>query len=1075
MQDLITIGAPNADRSRTVDANVVRINRFEDLRAGQYWRAKDDVPALLKPEQRERDVFLPKDHPDYRKEGYRSNVIGSEKYMVEVPVRSALPAGRMHLVQSLKLVDGDIHAVVLKGHPSEPERSDRTYLVDEFLHCFEQVDEAEAQRIRQEEIAALHAEISDLQNAMIAGPPQEAPTALLGHQEKLPPKPSVGTMIANIGHIQKLQETAERAVAMAQRQSTWIQTHTKEIGEKTAALVPFFQERASAALAATESVMRYAGDLQKGVQSLNLYTGKDVEVKRLSEGASAPAEEPLRIYRDMLFLDEEYLVHLDQEGRSGGADANDFDDFVEALTTDAKLMARVLPYPRMIVLMRYRNSDKAYFGGTSIEAAFANAAYNEPNHMQFLLVRDGDNLFQVWSELTTQAIGSLYPNKAMGDAPFRGVDGGTIGIDDLNLADSKGRFDDLNRVYKNLLILLWGLNDREGMFGPFYDPADWTPSGFIDEGFQAKYFRFWDPYGDRNAIGTGRPYFTEWVRGMNKWLRSGSRVLVMRRALAGDEALGKHNTMEKEQPGAVRAIGDAALEFVVRRTKKGHVVPVDAGRMVYPQERYRDAYRLKQTFDVPLSEEADGYSVHGTLLWLCLDMIEASDIDHYLESRLDRRSYMQFYKLLLAARDQLREEDVELAPVIAKLEAAFGEAPAELPAGTSARDLARQAIRLWRTANRGAMVPAAGTSAHAGVYKTLLGNMWTLAGNDHPVAEAETLCAAQGRTPLRLVMTGKDRFAVYATSVGDEIEDRLFEHVWVTRLACQRKGGALKATSTKVVVMPDSVADEEVLHEWDALAQWKGVDVPTALTRPLQYDREREPLTYDVIRKAFAIVQSSSLEAFRTPPPSLDLALRQLNEKRHAITKGSSVPDLHYVQPFAIIRRTTFERKLVPGFSARYESFPVTQDYKVLSLQDDAYRMLHRLCATDEERKQVVVAFASHYERKVVQMGNFQRDVDKHPTIGVTTLASWAKAPRDPLGRDSSWRGMALDANWSENFRQFDVQRIENHAPGRDPLWSPKLDEMTVWMDPTAPAILNDLCATHGWDAVPFVPDTRWW
>ena len=1068
MQDIVPIGTPMPQRA--APGTVTRINRFEDLRAGTYWRAKDDVPELTKPERRQRGVYLPKDHPDYIDRDTRwgeseANRIGSEDYMVDVPIRSGLPAGRMHLVRSLKLVDGDIHAVVLQGHPSESERgSDRTYLVDEFLHCFEMVPEEEAQAIRQAEIAALQKEIGDLQQAMIAGPPAEAPVALLGHQAKLPPKPSVGTMIANIDHVQSLQATAERAVAIAQRHTDWIQTHTKEIGAKTAAMVPFYQERAAAALASTEAVMRYATDLQKGVQSLNLYTGVDVEVTRLAEGEGADPTEPLRIYRDMLFMDEEYLIDLDREAGEGGADHHDFDDFVEELKTNHTLRDRIFPYPRMMVLMRYRRTGKRYFTGDSIEAALANAEYNKPNRLQFLLIRDGENLWRVYSELTTQAITSLYPTKRMGDAPFRGVDGNTIGIDDLRFSEAKGQFNDLNRVYKNLLILMWGLNDRLGLFGPFYDPADWTPSGFIDEGFQHKYLRFWDPYREA-TLGTGRPRFRAWVHRMNGWLRSGSRVVVMKRIVEGGIAA-SGNTLEKTQPGVIRRIGDLAFEMVVRQTKKGHVVSVDAGRQVYPRERYKRSYYLQQTFDVPLDEEDGGYSERGTLNWLCLDMIEPSDIDHYLQSRLDRADYMEFYGLLLAVRDQLRLEEPQIAPIIAKLEAAYASAPVPLPEGMTTRDLARQAIRLWRTSNRGAMVPAEGEEGHATAYKTMLAGMWTLAGNDHPVEDAERLAAHEGRMPLRLVLTGKDRFALYATSVGEEMEDRLFPHVWVTRLACQRKAKGLKVTSRKVVPMPAAVADEEILHEWEALAEWKGRDVSEMVNKPRYSDETRDPLTYDVIRKAFATVTDGSLEAFRTPTGDLEGTLANLNRLRSDKTKSRSVADLNYVQPFAVIRTTTFKRRAIEGFTSRYENDAYDRDYLVLSLQDNAFRMVHRLCTTDDERKLVSIAFGKAYADKIYQRNQFDTNAGKPPTIGWSRLTSWAKGPADPFRRERTYRTIPLEANWAQNIRSFDVQR----TPYDQSLWVPELERMIVWMDPAAPAILNDLCRMFDLEAVPFVP-----
>lgn len=1068
MSDIVPIGASMPGRPDRMGA-VSYINRYEDLRAGQYWQAKDDVPALTKAEKRKRGVYLPHDHPDYIGDGmgFDVNKIGDEEYLVDVPVRDACPAGRIHLVRSLKLVDGGIHAVVLQGHPGE-KTSSRTYLIDEFLHFFEFVEMDEAERIREQEIAALRDEITVLQQDMIAGPPSETPIALIGHQAKLPPKPTLSTMIANIEHIESLQAKAEQAVAIAERQSQWIMTHTQKIAERTQALVPFFQEKANAALASTESVMRYATELQKGVQSLNLYTGEGVEVRQLVEGKSAPSTEKLTIYRDRLYMDEEYVINLDGEPVQNGADHEDFDDFVEALKTDGKLRDRVLPYPRMVVLMRYRRTGREYFSGNTIADALANAEYNKPNRKTFLLIRDGDNLWQVWSELTTQEIPALYPTKSMGDAPFTGVRGEAITIDDLTFAESKGKFDDLNRVYKNLLILMWGLNDRLQLFGDFYNPSDWSGNGFIDESFQSRYFTFWDPLRDNLTIGRGLPRFVKWVQEKNSWLRSGSRVIVMRRALQGESALGK-NEMDRIQPEAIRSIHGVAYEHIVRKTKKGHVVPVSASRTIYPRD-IRPSYTLTQSHNVALDEECGGYSNHGSLLWLCLDLVESWEIDHYLESRIDRPDYMEHYAVLLSAREALREDEIIVGPVIDKLVAAFEDNGAMPKDGAAPRDIARQVIRQWRTAQRGLMVPAIGTEGHSEVYKTLLSNMWTLSGHNHPVEAAESLAQEEGRKPLRLVMTGKERFALYATSVGDEIESRLFEHAWVTRLSCRRKAGKLVVTSRMVMLMPKAVTDEEVLHRWKEEDEWNGRDLPGHINHSRYRSDRKADYDYQTIRKGFDLVEGSDLTNFMTPPEHLSMTLVRLHAIRKSIqAKRRYVHDLEYVQPFAIVRSMSLERHLVEGFASRYESSQVEEDYLVLVLQDNAYRMVNRTLVKDDDRRRLVDSYISTYEHKKVNEEKFLLNAGKAPTVAAISLSDFAGMGDDPYRRERMWKNIDLDPNWAENLRTFTEQRDGSKPRGMD-LISPTLDEVLIWMKPETPAMLNEICRLGGWEAKPFVP-----
>ena len=58
-------------------------------------------------------------------------------------------------------------------------------------------------------------------------------------------------------------------------------------------MLPYFEEVAAASLATTEEAMEYVKKIHDGVGSLELYTGKDVEVVNIVKGESAPSHLPL--------------------------------------------------------------------------------------------------------------------------------------------------------------------------------------------------------------------------------------------------------------------------------------------------------------------------------------------------------------------------------------------------------------------------------------------------------------------------------------------------------------------------------------------------------------------------------------------------------------------------------------------------------------------------------------------------------------------------------------------------------------------------------------------------------------
>lgn len=176
-----------------------------------------------------------------------------------------------------------------------------------------------------------------------------------------------------------------------------------------------------------------------------------------------------------------------------------------------------------------------------------------------------------------------------------------------------------------------------------------------------------------------------------------------------------------------------------------------------------------------------------------------------------------------------------------------------------------------------------------------------------------------------------------------------------------------------------------------------------------------------------------------------------------------------HVQPFAVIRTTAFTTRRLEGFTSRYTTETEASDFLVLSLQDDAYRMAWRLAKDDAERERVVKAYIELYNDKRHNHAKFTASTGKAPTIGWKRLADWAAEPDDADMRERSWRTVPLNANWAESVRQFDVQLRPSNHDG-DKLWAPRLPEMLVWLDPAAPAVLNELCARFGWEAIPFVP-----
>ena len=299
-------------------ADPTRIERFQSLQPGRYWRARRAIPE------------------------------------------EGIDAGEVLLLQSLRFADDRPHTVILRPHPSKigtqtylkvPQQDgtvketwfrygEHRFRVPDFLDKFE--FEPDHERVRRAEIAEIQGHIGELQNELVAG--QHDPSHLAGYieeglREKTEPRddeddeegsedeasratpdaaapsapqvpaPAVAgaSDLVNVSRgsltgaleggvsaerIQALRQVAQREHRIATLKAKWIKEKTSEIAQTLSELTPFFEEQAAAALAQTEDVRNYVDKLMQGIGSLDLYIGKGVEVETIAEGA--PAGEDVR-------------------------------------------------------------------------------------------------------------------------------------------------------------------------------------------------------------------------------------------------------------------------------------------------------------------------------------------------------------------------------------------------------------------------------------------------------------------------------------------------------------------------------------------------------------------------------------------------------------------------------------------------------------------------------------------------------------------------------------------------------------------------------------------------------------
>lgn len=130
--------------------------------------------------------------------------------------------------------------------------------------------------------------------------------------------------------------------------------------------------------------------VMKAIALLELYMGENTEIVQLTDGETSTAE-TMSIRQLVLYMDEEMC---DYKGywQTGGADYREIEEFDKWLCVPEN-RDKVIPETLGVTVFKPRRYDKKYSSN-----AYENALLNQWNHTTYILFRDGDCLYRVYSE-----------------------------------------------------------------------------------------------------------------------------------------------------------------------------------------------------------------------------------------------------------------------------------------------------------------------------------------------------------------------------------------------------------------------------------------------------------------------------------------------------------------------------------------------------------------------------------------------------------------------------------------------------------------------------------------------------
>lgn len=943
-----------------VESSCESIARFQSLQAGQYWRAQRDI------------------------------------------VEEGIDEGTVLLIQSIRWVDNAPHTVILRPHPSKigqrvyldiPQADGSTrqtyfrydehrFLLNDFLGAFE--FEPNHQSVRSNEVREVQNRINSLQAELLetqgspallanvvqealreeaaeaagtdtgAGAEQEASlstdagstkTAIVvpESEARVIALATTGTVADAIGAgitsdgIEAMKRAANREHQMATIKANWIQGKTTAIAEAIREMTPYYEEQAAAALAQTEDVRSYVTRLLNGIESLDLYVGKHVEVQPVREGPAAPNDTPLTFVQRKLLMDEELAVWTDID------EWFDFEKehlFFDALRKHDGLVEQIFPTERCVLVMAVTRRYLDY------EDAWANNVRNKENSKVFLLVRNGMNIHRVFSPVESHlGTDRLFPTQDDQDRIFRGFDGSQIKFEDVAYTDKLEAHERFALHFKRFLLLVCGLDHRLKLFGDFYEGPQ--SLHFVSMDFQQRYCRFLhDDDSSRMLPGQDRLSVEAWIEEKNAYLRSGSRVLCNWREVMNPETAPGACKAHRARPSYGRGF-DNRYEpkekmAVVIAYKDGESLCVDVEVSGYSYSAHKD-----RTFQcvVNLSRMGEGDWDNVDLPFLCLDAVQPEDLRWYIHHRGARRDHLAYIRFFKQALKRIEREHADEQEPREQLAKALAEGNIAEPSERAA--IIDQAVIAWRAANRGKPLPRFEKGAGSSAWKSLLDQMYVLAGEGQSrVAEIEAFARARNYTPLRLVLSGGAKLVVYAAPRPEECDDRLEPHAWVHRITIERGKTKYSEKSRRWVCLPQQAASETTLHEWDGAGEWAARQSVFA-----SYEAKAETLS-------FASMWPGLLKRFSTVMTEAEHKIR-FDEWREACG--------------AVLRGSKYVKNPVVAVPFGLVYYPRSKELRFLCA--GSYRphaLLARLAPNDEAREKVRAAFVKPY----MQKDNANREFD---------------------------------------------------------------------------------------------------
>lgn len=398
--------------------------------------------------------------------------------------------------------------------------------------------------------------------------------------------------------------------------------------------------------------------IQKVIGLIELYLGIHEQLVQIGQGQAAPADTPISLRQQVLFMDEEL-----GDPTEGGIDFRRIEEFDKWLATDNNI-AKLLPEEKGVVALRTRRNANMEYSSDW----FTNALMNAENKKVYILIRNGANIYRIYTD-HLKIYERLFPLRKEMAALQKAVGaGGDLSEeedfdDEDDDQDSDYRFSESDAKkqlerYRKAMLMLQGLLDRSEVFLPIAHAVQLhKPETYGD------LVRF--VYDDELALGDGHLPWKEWKEKINAKITRGTRVYFDGFWTGfGSPYTSKNDFWESRFPYNLRKFAHyqkppAGVYSIVRTEMTGsfyndnrdnknrevYICQYMPSEKVWKRDRYyggHDEHNRKRTVPFTVYKSDDFIFNY--------DLLDLKDIEFYIHSRADRRNYVRMMPVLYGLR-----------------------------------------------------------------------------------------------------------------------------------------------------------------------------------------------------------------------------------------------------------------------------------------------------------------------------------------------------------------------------------------------------------------------------------------